>query len=43
MEIKAVISTSGDDMYLPFLTYQSDGFSDIQNTFTDYSSIKTYI
>jgi len=28
---------------IPFLTYQSDGFSDIQNSFTDYTSIKTYL
>lgn len=28
---------------IPFLTYQSDGFSDIQNSFTDYTSIKKYL
>lgn len=28
---------------IPFLTYQSDGFSDIQNSFVDYLSIKKYL
>lgn len=28
---------------IPFLTYQSDGFSDIQNSFVSYLSIKKYL
>ena len=28
---------------IPFFTYQSDGFSDIQNKFTNYESIKKYL
>ncbi len=28
---------------MPFLTYQSDGFSDIQNDFVSYLSIKKYL
>ena len=28
---------------IPFLTYQSGGFSDIQNSYVDYDSIKKYL
>lgn len=28
---------------IPFFTYQSDGFSDIQNKFTNYESIKKFL